>query len=243
MRQTYRLKHLTGYRLDARDGVIGKLEQVYFDDRDWVVRYFIVSTGGWLSGRKVLVVPDVISGIDEEAKLLDVDLTREQVENSPPVDTEQPVSRHYEQEYYLYYGWDPYWSGDSMLGSQPPVILPSENETKEPEHPHLRSSDEVKHYSIQARDGDIGHVEDFILEVPGWCIRYLEIDTRNWLPGKHVLLAPAWIKQVRWSTQMVAVDLNREVIETAPPYDPDKTISRDYQVALYKHYGMQLDED
>jgi uncharacterized protein YrrD len=244
MRKPYRLKELTGYVVNASDGEIGKLDQVYFDDRRWVVRYFIVRTGGWLTGRKVLILPGMICGMDEESRTLDVDLTREHVEKCPPADTELPVSRHYEQEYYRYYGWEPYWSGDPFYGPGPYIPLPTdEGVPEEPEEPHLRSSDEVNGYAIHARDGNIGHVEDFILEEPEWSIRYLVVDTRNWLPGKHVLIAPAWIEKVDWSKQEVAVKLKRETIETAPPYDPDKIIGRDYQVALYGHYGMKYRED
>lgn len=244
MRILHRLNDLTGYSLNARDGEIGKLEEVYFDDKRWMVRYFIVRTGNWLLGRRVLIVPAVISGVDAEAKSLDVDLTREQVENCPPVNRELPVSMHYEQEYHRYYDWEPYWTGDPVFGLAPNVLPPTlEHAPQGPEHPHLRSSDEVKNYSIRARDGDTGHVEDYILEEPGWAIRYLEVDTRKWLPGKHVLIAPTWIERVDWATQKVMVKLKREAIETAPPYDPAKIISRDYQVSLYEHYGMKYQED
>lgn len=244
MRKPHRLSDLKGYSLSARDGEIGKLEQVYFDDRRWVVRYFLVHTGGWLAGRTVLIVPGMITGMDEEEKTLDVDLTLEQVKNCPPMDTKTPVSRHYEQQYYSYYGWQPYWIDDPLSGTTtfiPPaggVDMP-----EDPAHPHLRSSDEVTGYGIHTRDGMIGHVEGFILEEPDWSVRYLEVDTRNWLPGKHVLIAPAWIEKVDWARQEVVVKLKQETIRTAPPYDSDKVISRDYQVALYGHYGMQYHED
>ncbi len=243
MRQPYKLRDLKGYNLSARDGEIGKLEEIYFDDTHWVVRYFIVRTGNWLLGRRVLIVPTVINGIDDVAKTLSVDLTCEQVENCPLVNTARPVSRHYEQEYYHYYGWEPYWSGDPMFGPAPYLLQPAEEASKEPEHPHLHSSDEVNSYSIHARDGDIGHVEDFILVDLGGVIRYLEVDTRNWLPGKHVLIAPTWIQQVDWLKAEVMVDLTREAIETAPSYDPDKVISREYQLALFEHYGRKFEED
>lgn len=243
MRKPHRLKDLTGYSLNARDGEIGKLAQIYFDDERWMVRYFVVSTGIWLLEKKVLIVPAVVSGIDEEAKILDINLTREQIEKCPPIDTELPVSRHYEQEYHRYYGWKPYWSIDPNPEPGSYVPPPTEGAPQAPEYPNLRSSDEVKNYSIHARDGDIGHVEDFILEEPGWAIRYLEIDTRNWLPGKHVLIAPTWIERVDWMKQEVVVKLKCEAIETAPSYDPRKVISRDYQVALYEHYGMRYQDD
>ena len=244
MRKPHRLSDLTGYSLNARDGEIGKLETVYFDDKHWIVRYFVVHTGSWLLGQNVLIVPSAIKAIDDESRTLEVDLTQAQIKDCPPVNTEKPVSRHYEQEFYRYYDWEPYWTGDPVFGSVPSLPLPTvEGEPKEPEHPHLRSSDEVKNYSIHALDGDVGHVEGFILEEPDWAIRYLEVDTRNWLPGKHVLVAPTWIEQVDWAKQEVAVKLKREAIETAPAYDPGRIISRDYQLALYEHYGMKYQED
>ena len=243
MRQLRKLRDLMGFSLNACDGEIGKLEEVYFDDNRWIVRYFIVRTGNWLLGRKVLIMPAVINGIDEEAKTLNVDLTREQIKNCPTVNTKLPVSRHYEEEYYRYYGWEPYWSDGPMSGPALYAPPPVEVVPKDPEHPHLRSSDEVESYSIQTHDGDIGHVVDFILEEPGWVIRYLEVDTRNWLPGKHVLLAPTWIGEVDWAKQDVKAKLNREAIQTAPPYDPARIISQEYQVALFEHYGMKFKQE
>lgn len=242
MWQLRKLGHLTGYRLQASDGEIGKLKQIYFDDKHWVVRYFVVQTGNWLLGREVLIVPSVVTKVNEESKCLDVDLTCDQIKNSPPKDAALPVSRHYEKEYYRYYGWEPYWSIDPMLGSAP-VILPAEAiETKEPENPHLRSSEEVVSYQIHAQDSEIGHVEDFIVEDPDWVIRYLEIGTRNWLPGKNVLISPAWIQQVDWHKHEVSVKLTAASIQRAPAYDSSKVISREYQVKLFKHYGMQFEE-
>lgn len=244
MRQPRKLQHLTGYSLQARDGEIGTLEQVYFDDERWAVRYFVVRTGGWLLGRRVLIAPAAVSGVDETGRSLIVELTREQVRDSPPVDERAPVSRHYEREYYRYYGWQPYWVGDPWFGPAPvtPPPVPSE-QPQEPEHPHLRSSKEVTGYRIGARDGEIGQVVDLILEEPEWIVRYLEVDTRGWLPGKHVLVAPAWIEAVDWAKAEVRVELARQAIETAPPYDPAKVIDRDDQVALYGHYGKQLEAD
>ena len=243
MRQLRKLKGMTGYHLNARDGDIGKLKEIYFDDQDWAVRYFVVHTGTWLSGTEVLIVPAVVLGVDEDGGSIDVDLSLEQIRGAPPVDTKRPVSRHYEQEYYRYFGIEPYWSEGAIGGpiSVPPPV--TSEAPKEPEHPHLRSSDEVVGYRIQARDGEIGHVEDFVIEEPGWNIRYLEVDTRNWLPGKHVLVSPTWIDGVDWSKGEVRIKLNREAIETAPAYDSSRVISRDYQVELFSHYGMTYREE
>lgn len=242
MPELRKLRSLVGHRLRARDGEVGSLAEVFFDDLRWVVRYFVVKTGGWLTGRRVLIVPTVVRGVDDEAHMLDVDLTREQIEHCPPVATDLPVSRHYEEQYFRYYGWEPYWIGDPMLAPIAPAPVPRGQVPEEPEHPHLRSSHEVTGYRLRARDGEVGHVEDFILEPGGWAIRYLEVDTRNWLPGKHVLVAPTWLGQIDWAGREVSVQLEREAVKSAPPYDPSRVISRDYQVALYKHYGTSFED-
>ena len=64
--------------------------------------------------------------------------------------------------------------------------------------PHLRSSAAVTGYHIQATDGDIGHVEDFLLDDRSWTIRFMVVDTTNWWAGEKVLIAPAWIERVDW---------------------------------------------
>lgn len=244
MRQPRKLSDLAGYKLKAWDGDIGRLEEIFFDDRRWVVRYFVVRTGSWLLGRKVLIVPSVVTAVDDEQECLEVDLTREQIENAPPIDTALPVSLHYEREYYRYYGWEPYWTGDPLFGPSVPDMPPlaEGEEPAAPEDPHLRSSDEVNGYNLRARDGEIGHVDDFILEEPDWSVRYLLVDTGRWLMHNYTLIAPAWIREVDWSTSEVVIDLARDAIETAPPYDPDKVVSREYQVALYAHYGKKAVE-
>lgn len=244
MRQLRRLKNLTGHKLQARDGEIGKLKQIYFDDRRWIVRYFVVQTGNWLIGQEVLIVPATIESVADETRQLIVNLTCEQISQSPPVDTELPVSLHYEQEYYRYYGWEPYWNVDPLFDPIPPAPPPNEVEIqKQPEHPHLRSSEEIVGYRLHAQDGEIGHIEDFVLDDQDWTIRYLEIDTGSWLPGKKVLLSPAWIREVDLISNEILVNLSQELIKTAPKYDPTKLISRDYQLALYKHYGKVFEDE
>jgi hypothetical protein len=242
MSRLRKLSELTGYRLQASDGEIGKLEEIFFDDLRWSTRYFVVRTGNWLFGRRVLIVTSMIREVDEAAKSLSVDLTCEQIRQAPEVDTELPVSRHYEREFYRYYAWEPYWTADPMFGPDP--FPYQELETPgAPENPHLRSSNKVTGYSLHADDGEIGHVADLIVEEPGWPIRYLEIDTRSWLPGKHVLVAPAWIREVDWALSEVKVNLHRDTIRSAPAYDTTKPIGHDYEVALFRHYGRKLPQD
>lgn len=238
MRQLRSLKELMDYDLLAKDGEVGKLNEIFFNDQQWQVRYFVVHTGNWLFGREVLLPPALISEVSEKNRQIKVDLTREQIKQSPPADTKKPVSRHYEEQSFRYYNLPPYWQLESLHGITPPLPpLKLDDPPRQPEHPHLRSSSEVSGYRIQAEDGEFGQVADFILDDQNWSIRYLEIATRHWLPGKKVLVSPAWIQKIDWSQEEVRVDLAKELIENAPEYDPSKIISREYEIALYSHYG------
>jgi hypothetical protein len=108
---------------------------------------------------------------------------------------------------------------------------------KENQDPNLRSSKEVISYEIQVRDGEIGHVDDFILDDQIWIIRYLVIDTGNWLPDKKVLIAPLWIKWISHADQKVNVDLKKQAIQFSPDFDPSKPVNREYEEVLYDYYG------
>ncbi len=239
------LKEIRGYRLLARDGDIGSVHDFFFDDEIWAVRYIIVDTGTWLPGRKVLLVPSAVEQPEWETHTLPVRLDKEQVKSSPDIDADKPVSRQSEIELHKHYNWIPYW-GVPPHGVAPP-ISPKEEEKEEEEEkrvlegervdPHLRSVKEVTGYHIQATDGEIGHVEVFIADDSDWFIRYMVVDTKNWLPGRKVLVPPDWIEHVSWTESMVHVDLPRELIKNSPEYDPAAPVNRQYEERLYDYYG------
>ncbi|MBL9207297.1 MAG: PRC-barrel domain-containing protein [Opitutaceae bacterium] len=250
-------KTMDGYALRARDGDIGHVKDLYFDDQYWNLRYFVVDTGGWLTGRRVLVAPESVSGpLFTNDKVIPVDLTREQVKGSPDIDTEQPVERQRELVLREYYGWPAYWgmaTPETGVAPVPPLpatdarglrTSPRDSETAALlDHdplgdPHLRSTNEVMGYRIAATDGDIGHVEDFLIDVETWRIRYLVVDTRNWWPGKKVVVAPAWIRDVSWDKSSVAIDLTRTAIKNSPPYEPGQTLTPESAGLLHDHYGF-----
>ena len=246
------MKHLDGFTIGATDGDIGTVRECYFDDVSYTVRYAVVDTGGWLGERKVLLSPISFRAMDWEHKRITAALTKDQVEKSPNIDTQKPVSQQHEIAYYGYYGYTPYWAGSYLWGAFPypyPAAGPAVSveelererhwnwETKDRQNPHLRSSREVTGYHIHATDGDIGHVEDFLVDERSWAIRYMIVDTTNWWPGKKVLVAPAWIERVDWGNAKVHVDLGREQIRTGPAYDPAQPIERAYETRLHGHYA------
>ncbi len=242
---------LDAYAIRATDGEIGGVHDFLFDDQHWTVRYMVADTGGWLSGRRVLISPVALGTADWQSQALDTRLTRRQVEHSPDTATDQPVSRQHEIELASYYGYAPYWTGAGIWGpGMDPLGLwgvgaldagaATQRETAQEQRgdPHLHSIREVTGYAIQALDDDVGHVEDFILDDENWVIRYLVVDTRNWWPGKRVLISPRWITAVSWAERAVRVDMRKEQLKAGPEYDPARVLNREDEERLYRHYGQ-----
>jgi len=212
------------------------------------IRYLTVEAGGWLGNRQVLITPISIFHTDWEARRLDVALTTKQVQNRPNIDTHQPVSRKHEAEYLGYYGYPYYWGGPYLWGSEfyPAALAISTTASteamanrirEESTDSHLRSIEAFTGYRVEATDGEMGHVDGFVVDDEAWTIRYVEVATRNWLPGKKVLVSPAWIERVSWADSKVYARLQREEIKSCPEYLLSKPITREYENRLYVHYG------
>jgi hypothetical protein len=240
-------KNLKGLVVRATDGEIGKIDQLYFDDKSWAIRYLTAETGTWLEERKVLISPYSILQTDWRAGRIDVSLTRKQVEQSPNINTQLPVSRQHEAEYYSYYGYPYYWEGPYLWGLlySPNGMVPAtvtkdaaaDRIRKESLDFHLRSTEAVTGYNIESKDGAVGHVERFIVDDETWAIRYLEVATTNFWPGKKVLISPAWVERVSWEDSKVFVAATREAIKSGPEYLDTEQITREYENRLYFHYG------
>jgi uncharacterized protein YrrD len=237
-------KTLKGYKLDSLDGEIGRVQEFYFDDEHWAIRYLVADTGTWLTDRQVLISPYALVAVIKEEKHIVIDLTKKQIEDSPSLNSDKPVSRQFERAYYGYYGWPLYWDGPNAWGIYPSIERDPKGwkkniKSKKIWDPHLRSTHDVNGHHIQAEDGEIGHVDDFIIDDETWAIRYLIVDTRNWWPGKKVLISPRWIDRVSWDEAKVFVNLPRETIKQSPEYTEESLLTRDYETGLHRHYNRQ----
>ena len=232
MMSHYVFSQIKGTPLQAKDGEIGSFYDLFFDDAACEIRYVVADTGKWLPGRKVLLPPKVM-GAPHRERHLQVALTREQIKNSPDIDTDRPVSRRMQEEMYAYYGWStigmyPY----SPAGMYVPPPMPDASVTateEDLEGPQLRSIREVIGYSLAAVDGDIGEIDDAIINTDGWKITLLVVDTRKWLPGKKVLVSPPELSAVSWSSGSVSTWLTRREIENSPEYDPAAPLTFAYE--------------
>lgn len=233
------LKELKGYRLAARDDDVGKVIDFYFDDHHLLIRYFVVDLGLWLPSRKVLISPAATVTHGEpnwRTNTFPTDLTKEQIEKSPDIDVEKPVSREQEEKITAYFGWPTYWVwGQPVLMPPAPPVNPDVVDALP--QSTLRSTNEVEKYDIQATDQQLGHVHDFIVDTSSWHLRYLVVDTRKWLPGRHVLIAKEWITAFEWSTNLAHVSLSSEEIKSSPDYNPNQPVNRVYEEKLYDYYG------
>ncbi|MGH9163459.1 MAG: PRC-barrel domain-containing protein [Vicinamibacteraceae bacterium] len=243
--ELHRTRDLRKCTVRASDGDVGGVEDLYFDDQHWTIRYLVVNTGGWLAGRRVLVSPALFRRVDWADQRVHIDLTRERVEKSPPVESAPPISRRYELEYFRYYGLPFYGYGPGAWGT---AVAPIDLPRAQPEAPkspafedveasHVQSTADVTGYHIAATDGDIGHIDDFLFDDHTWTIRYLLVDTSDWWGGKRVLVAPAWTREVSWQQHIVTVELTRDQVKSSPPLGAVDDLTQEYERRLHAHYG------
>jgi sporulation protein YlmC with PRC-barrel domain len=240
------VNEILGYSIKTKDEEVGKVSNFYFDDERWTIRYLIADTGSWLPGKQVLISPAGFYGKpDWENKTFSVVFrNKEQIKECPDIDTTKPVSRQKELEYINYFGWPAYWDLEAQQMITPIVTPPQiAGQNKEERDTHLRSVKEVKGYHIHAKDGEIGHVDDFIIDDEKWDIRFIVVATRNILPGKKVLIPTMWVQKVSWKDSQVFVGLIKENIEKSPPFDPSAPVNSEDEGKLYDYYGRPKFEE
>ena len=234
---------INGYAIEASDGRLGTVSDLLFEDVGWVIRWLVVDTGHWLPGRKILLPLSALGQPDRALRHFPIKLTMQQVKDSPDVNTDLPVSRQIEariHDYFVYWtgsfpaNWSSSFPAMSSAMATPfvaPLYEPqstshdlagSDAQTNEGD-PHLRSIAAITGCHIHASDGKIGHVEDFLVNDAGWNIRYIKVDTRNWWPGERVLISPYSVREIDWLGRLVHVNVSRQEVKNAPPYNPSIT--------------------
>ncbi|MFZ4625275.1 MAG: PRC-barrel domain-containing protein [Rhodoferax sp.] len=253
LRSTQEMKN---YAIGATDGEIGHVTDFFFDDESWVIRYLVVETGSWLLSRKVLISPFSLMDADWMHKRLPVRITREQIKHSPDIDTHKPVSRQHEMAYADYYGYPYYWGGSGLwgdglyapllasrngIGNAPPEVAIPHGRGAPPSHlnndPHLRSCQSVIGYHIHASDGDIGHLQELLVDEKTWSIRYMVVDTRHYWIGHTVLVSPDWVKDINWGESNVTLDLMQQSVKDSPRFDSTAELNRQRETEIHQHYG------
>jgi hypothetical protein len=242
---------LKGFKITATDGSIGTVTDFLFDDQSWTLRWIVVDTGTWLSGRKVLLPVSVLGHPDTSARSFPVRLSMASVKDSPAIDTHEPVSLQHEERMYGYYNMSPYWGNGFYMGgyggwsagmseAHYADSRRRQDEISARRHQnddlHLRSIATVTGYNLRATDGSIGHVDGFLIDDTDWTIHYLTVDTKNWWPGKHVLISPRSAKDMSWAESLVSLDMDRQTVMDSPAYDPSVPVDAAFEARMATHY-------
>ena len=245
------INEMIGYELLIEGKSVGKCKDLLFDDDCWTIRYSLADTGKWLLDKKVLISPLMISNMDWSSRIIDLNISKEQLEDCPSQNVDEPVSRAYETKLHQFFRYPAYWASDGLWGhaafpTDVSISIDSEideNPIHEPilaieEKNHLRSFKKVKRYSIHTLDGDIGHLEDIVVDSQTWALRYIVVDTRNWIPGgKKVMLSLNWVDNISLLNAHLSVNLSKEKIKESPEFDPSMPVNSEYEKILYDYYG------
>jgi len=211
------LKSMLGYRLQAYDGIIGKVSDFYFDDHSWRLRYGIINVGTFFSPYEVLIDASVLGQPDTAKRLWPVRLTQDQIGGSPSIRTAKPVCRQEEERRRCFYSWPLYWEPSiafptgSVILSEPDTEVTEETPTPEKCDPHLRSFLEIVGYQVKALDGYVGVVEDFILDDVDLRLTRLVVHTSNRFLGRRLVLGVECVDRLTWAQQCVDLRLTRSV--------------------------------
>jgi hypothetical protein len=208
---TIAAKHAYGASIQATDGRAGILYDFLIDDQSWKVRHLVISIDRWFHGRQVLLDPKTIERTDWSASRLSVWPTKQQVRQSPLVDTDLPVGRRNLQEAARMLVWEAYWLGIPNAPTAAGDL-------------HLRSTKVLAGLHVHCTDGVLGHIDDFIIDDRNWRMRYLVVETRNWWAGKRVLVELNWIQSIRWEDGEIYLSLSRDEVVSRPAYESPATL-------------------
>jgi hypothetical protein len=228
--------HLLGFSLWATDGEVGRIEEIYFDDRNWAIRYLVVKTGHWLTGRKVLVSPQAFDRSRWNDETFPVNLTKEQILHSPDVDTDRPLSSKHTATINKYYLWQTFI--DDGFYAPAHCDVPDSSEAVKgvdpsDDHFHLKSTRQIKRFHIHATDGEIGYVGDFIVSDEDWKMGYLVVVAKHLFGDQKILISIRDIKEIKWANSNIYLDISVRAVEQSRIFDGSTFSDRDIMNAYF----------
>ncbi|MCF3942003.1 PRC-barrel domain-containing protein [Oceanobacillus alkalisoli] len=239
---------LQTYNIDATDGEMGKIKDIYIDDNDWKIRYAIVDTRKWLPERKVLLPPSIFIGVNPENESMEVEYDKSTIKNSPPVPEGTDLTRDKENQLFKYFGWTRYWSDDVILsGEKRPLGRVGSNEEEwyeRMEDPlydadegelrrhhrdnNLRSHEEIMNSRAHGKNGKLGKVVDFIYD-DDWKVKYIVLTSNNVMTNDYYPYPIERITSVDWFEGDVYLDETVEQFANKTNYPSNEDILKALQ--------------
>ncbi len=219
-------KDLRGCSIAASDGNIGSAIELLFNDETWSVRYLVVDTGSWLAGGLVLLGRNELGRADPESGTIAVAVSKKELLRAPGIQTVTPVSiqlRKLERErrQALTAPATPPAGRGAPASTSPSANLRQRSD------PHLRSSAAIAGtYTFRTHDGEIGTVEDFVLDDEEWRIRYLVARVGLVLFGKKVLVPSDLVRSISAQCKEIGIDLTCSMLKHAHRFRPGEPIPR-----------------
>ncbi|HDT14607.1 MAG TPA: PRC-barrel domain containing protein [Firmicutes bacterium] len=235
------LKNLIGYSVMTPEGDAGKIEDIFFDDISWSVRYYRVKAGNIIHKERFLISPsDIQEHPDWENRSIYIKNEAEKINKSPDEGDDMLPGRETEEKIAKYYNWPVYWTGLTYGSPVIPALFNDTQEEKDTEKEKtskLRSLKDFLKYDVEALDGELGSVYDVIIDDQNAKIMYFAVDTHKILPGKRVLITTTWAKETDWINGKLVTTLTKEEIKNSPEYDPSQPVNREYEEVLFDYYG------
>jgi hypothetical protein len=216
----WNISTIRNYEIESSDGSIGTVSDFFCDEATWKIRWLVVDTGSFLPGKKVLLPPKTVKSLDRALGKVFVKLSRAEIEDCPPVASDEPVSRQMETRMYVHFGWDPYWD-NSLDGKRAPSLYVMQG------------------YNVQATDGPIGRLTEFLFNDEDWNIRYILVDTGNWWPGQKALVLPQSVTSIAWADREIRLSVSQEKLKSAPAYSPTMTVDGKFEEKFLTYYGIR----
>lgn len=241
------------YAIRAADDRMGRVEDFYFDDATWAIRYLVAHTGFLFSARESLIGVPLLGAPDTEKREFPVSMKAEEIDEAPTPDADEPVSAQRDRSVGRDFAvWPPFLIGMGAARFSPVIAeaqlmryVPDNDETTAADEDgpgargdtHLRSMHEVRGYSVVARDDAFGSVADFLVDPEGWTVRFIVIDTGVWLPGKRVVVTPDHLTGIDAEMGSIHVDVDKAKVESATPLSSVEDLKRSSYQEFAERYG------
>ncbi|QRR00830.1 PRC-barrel domain-containing protein [Dyadobacter sandarakinus] len=210
-------KSLTHYGLGAIDGEIGKICDVYVDGATWHICYWIVDTGTLLDQRKVMIAAHSVLGIECRNKTFETSLSRNQIKDSPVIDTNKAESNQQEiiSDHFRNYWFLPIKHG----------VLLDKEANRGISNINLRSLEVLLSCKIYGTDSYLGRVIDYILDTKYWKIDYLIIEIGGLFRSQKVLIPIKLINTINWTVLVININMAKKEFGQLQCYDPQGRVN------------------